>query len=97
MSDQVESLTTVRGGHLTDNLAMKNHRCDAELLKEKSLWRLKMYNEFSFQNRLDFSRVAIIGHSFGGAAVLATLATDTRFKYVGFVLRCMCSFVCLNY
>ncbi|CAL1545942.1 unnamed protein product [Lymnaea stagnalis] len=33
-----------------------------------------------FKDRLDFSRVAIIGHSFGGATVLATLAKDARFK-----------------
>ncbi|GFN95849.1 platelet-activating factor acetylhydrolase [Plakobranchus ocellatus] len=33
-----------------------------------------------FKNRLDFSRVAVIGHSFGGAAALATLVTDNRFK-----------------
>ncbi|BFZ21362.1 hypothetical protein BsWGS_24401 [Bradybaena similaris] len=32
-----------------------------------------------FKNRLDISRVAVIGHSFGGAAMLATLATDKRF------------------
>lgn len=33
-----------------------------------------------FKDRLDTTRVAVIGHSFGGATVLATLATDERFK-----------------
>ncbi|RUS71255.1 hypothetical protein EGW08_020990, partial [Elysia chlorotica] len=33
-----------------------------------------------FKNRLDFSRLAVAGHSFGGAAALATLLTDERFK-----------------
>ncbi|XP_013090392.2 platelet-activating factor acetylhydrolase-like [Biomphalaria glabrata] len=33
-----------------------------------------------FKDRLDLERVAIIGHSFGGAATLATLAVDERFK-----------------
>ncbi|XP_012943889.1 platelet-activating factor acetylhydrolase [Aplysia californica] len=38
-----------------------------------------------FKNRLDFSRVAVVGHSFGCASVLGTLATDNRFK-VGLAL-----------
>ncbi|KAK3742583.1 hypothetical protein RRG08_023415 [Elysia crispata] len=33
-----------------------------------------------FKNRLDLTRVAVAGHSFGGAAALATLVTDDRFK-----------------
>lgn len=38
------------------------------------------FNTIQFKNRLDISRVAVIGHSFGGAAALATLVTDERFK-----------------
>ncbi|KAH9512649.1 Platelet-activating factor acetylhydrolase [Bulinus truncatus] len=33
-----------------------------------------------FKSRLDLDRAAVIGHSFGGAATLATLAVDERFK-----------------
>ncbi|CAG5124854.1 unnamed protein product, partial [Candidula unifasciata] len=33
-----------------------------------------------FKNRLDITHAAVIGHSFGGAAMLATLATDQRFR-----------------
>ncbi|KAK3753541.1 hypothetical protein QZH41_018512, partial [Actinostola sp. cb2023] len=32
-----------------------------------------------FQGRLDLQRSALLGHSFGGATVLATLAKEKRF------------------
>lgn len=34
----------------------------------------------SFQNRLDLDKVALLGHSFGGATVLKTVSKDKRFK-----------------
>ncbi|XP_059146417.1 platelet-activating factor acetylhydrolase-like, partial [Physella acuta] len=38
------------------------------------------FNTTQFKDRLDISKVAVIGHSFGGASTVATLATDVRFK-----------------
>ena len=35
---------------------------------------------FLLQNKMDFSRVAVAGHSFGGGTSVATLAHDKRFK-----------------
>ena len=34
------------------------------------------------QDRLDLSRVAFAGHSFGGSTLVAALGNDERFKYV---------------
>ena len=38
-----------------------------------------MFN-ISIQGSLDFEKVAVAGHSFGGCTALKTLAQDKRFK-----------------
>ncbi|KAK3093580.1 hypothetical protein FSP39_017690 [Pinctada imbricata] len=43
------------------------------------------FNIKQFVNRLDLSRVSVMGHSFGGSTSLCTLSRDQRFK-VGVVL-----------
>ena len=35
---------------------------------------------FSFKGRLDLNKVAIVGHSFGGATTAMSLAKDKRFR-----------------
>ncbi len=35
-----------------------------------------------FQNSMDLCRIAIMGHSFGGATVIECLCKDVKFKYV---------------
>lgn len=45
------------------------------------IWYFKLIGLMcGLQDRLDISKVAVIGHSFGGASTVATLATDDRFK-----------------
>lgn len=36
----------------------------------------------AFQNSMDLCRIAIMGHSFGGATVIECLCKDVKFKYV---------------
>lgn len=36
----------------------------------------------AFQNSMDLCRIAIMGHSFGGATVIESLCKDVKFKYV---------------
>lgn len=43
------------------------------------------FNTKQFMNRLDLSRVVVMGHSFGGATTLCTLSKDKRFR-LGVVL-----------
>lgn len=35
---------------------------------------------FSLKGRLDLNKVAIVGHSFGGATTVMSLAKDKRFR-----------------
>ena len=35
---------------------------------------------FPFKGRLDLNKVAIVGHSFGGATTAMSLAKDKRFR-----------------
>jgi len=35
---------------------------------------------FPFKGRLDLNKVAIVGHSFGGATTVMSLAKDKRFR-----------------
>ena len=35
---------------------------------------------FLFKGRLDLNKVAIVGHSFGGATTVMSLAKDKRFR-----------------
>ena len=41
---------------------------------------VSIFSNFSLQDRLDMNQVCIMGHSFGGATAIATLAKDKRFK-----------------
>ena len=38
------------------------------------------YNFGQFKGRLDLSKAAIMGHSYGGATTVLTLSQDKRFK-----------------
>ncbi len=38
------------------------------------------FDLYQFKGRLDTDTAAVMGHSFGGAATVVTLATDNRFK-----------------
>lgn len=48
--------------------------------KPKNTCRL-LHSSLCYQNSMDLCRIAIVGHSFGGATVIKALSKEERFKY----------------
>ena len=56
-----------------------------QLLNEGAEIKNMMENKFDFtqfKGRMDISKAAVIGHSFGGGTTVQTLSEDDRFKSV---------------
>ena len=62
-------------GKSLDVLKLLNEGVDMHDMLEGSSYDFKQ-----FKGRMDTSTAAVMGHSFGGATIVQTLATDPRFK-----------------